>query len=62
LQPWRSSGWSLFAVDDLEDVPTQLRSHGAELVGEVTQYEDSYRLGYLRGPDGIIVELAEQLS
>ena len=38
------------------------RSHGAELVGEVVQYEDKYRLCYLRGPEGILVALAEQLS
>jgi catechol 2,3-dioxygenase-like lactoylglutathione lyase family enzyme len=52
----------MFAVDDLEDVLGRLRPHGAELVGEVAQYEDSYRLGYVRGPAGIIVALAEQLS
>jgi hypothetical protein len=40
----------------------RLRTHGAELVGEVAQYEDSYRLCYVRGPAGIIVALAEQLS
>jgi catechol 2,3-dioxygenase-like lactoylglutathione lyase family enzyme len=52
----------MFAVDDIEDVLARLRTHGAELVGEVAQYEDSYRLCYVRGPDGIIVALAEQLS
>ena len=52
----------MFAVDDIEDVIARLRTHGAELVGEVAQYEDSYRLCYLRGPAGIIVALAEQLS
>ena len=51
----------MFAVDDIEDVIARLRTHGAELVGEVAQYEDLYRLCYLRGPDGIIVALAEQL-
>lgn len=51
----------MFAVDDLEDVLRRLRAHGAELVGEVAQYEDSYRLCYIRGPEGIIVGLAEQL-
>ncbi len=49
-------------VDDVEDVLARLRAHGAELVGEVAQYEDSYRLCYVRGPEGIIVALAEQLS
>ena len=52
----------MFAVDDIEDVIARLRTHGAELVGGVEQYEDSYLLCYLRGPDGIIVALAEQLS
>ncbi len=52
----------MFAVDDIEDVIARLRTHGAELVGEVAQYEDSYRLCYVRGPEGIIVALAEQLS
>jgi catechol 2,3-dioxygenase-like lactoylglutathione lyase family enzyme len=47
---------------DIEDVIARLRAHGAELVGEVEQYEDSYRLCYVRGPEGIIVALAEQLS
>jgi catechol 2,3-dioxygenase-like lactoylglutathione lyase family enzyme len=52
----------MFAVDDIEDVLARLQAHGAELVGELGQYEDSYRLCYVRGPDGIIVALAEQLS
>ena len=52
----------MFAVDDIEDVLARLHTHGAELVGEVAQYEDSYRLCYVRGPEGIIVALAEQLS
>ena len=52
----------MFAVDDIEDVLARLQAHGAELVGEVVQYEDSYRLCYLRGPEGIIVALAEPLS
>ena len=51
----------MFAVDDIEDVVARLRTHGAELVGEVAQYEDVYRLCYVRGPEGIIVGLAEQL-
>jgi len=52
----------MFAVEDIEDVLARLRAHGAELVGEVAQYEDRYRLCYVRGPEGIIVALAEQLS
>jgi catechol 2,3-dioxygenase-like lactoylglutathione lyase family enzyme len=52
----------MFAVHDIEDVLARLRAHGAELIGEVGQYEDSYRLCYLRGPAGIIVALAEQIS
>jgi catechol 2,3-dioxygenase-like lactoylglutathione lyase family enzyme len=52
----------MFAVDDVEDVVARLRAHGAELVGELAQYEDIYRLCYVRGPEGIIVGLAEQLS
>ncbi|MBS1880134.1 MAG: VOC family protein [Actinobacteria bacterium] len=51
-----------FAVDDVEDVLTRLRAHGAELVGELVRYGDSYRLCYLRGPEGIIVELAEPID
>jgi predicted enzyme related to lactoylglutathione lyase len=52
----------MFAVEDIEDVIGRLHTHGAELVGEVAQYEDRYRLCYVRGPEGIIVALAEQLS
>jgi catechol 2,3-dioxygenase-like lactoylglutathione lyase family enzyme len=52
----------MFAVDDIDDVVARLRAHGAELVGEVTQYEDLYRLCHIRGPEGIIVGLAEQLG
>jgi catechol 2,3-dioxygenase-like lactoylglutathione lyase family enzyme len=52
----------MFAVDDVDDVVARLRRHGAELVGEIAQYEDSYRLCFLRGPEGIIIGLAEQLS
>jgi len=51
-----------FAVEDIDDVLARLRAHGAELVGELEQYEDMYRLCYVRGPEGIIVEVAEQLS
>ena len=52
----------MFAVDDIDATVAALRAHGAELVGEVAQYQDSYRLCYVRGPEGIIVALAEQLS
>jgi catechol 2,3-dioxygenase-like lactoylglutathione lyase family enzyme len=52
----------MFAVDDLEEVLARLRTHGAELVGEVTRYEDAYLLCYLRGPEGIVVALAQPLS
>ena len=52
----------MFAVEDLDDIVDRLRAHGAELIGEVVQYEDLYRLCYLRGPAGIIVALAEELS
>jgi predicted enzyme related to lactoylglutathione lyase len=52
----------MFAVDDIDDVIARLRTHGAELVGEVAQYEESYRLCFVRGPEGIIIGLAEQLS
>ena len=52
----------MFAVDDIDATVAGLRAHGAELVGEVVQYQDSYRLCYVRGPEGIIVALAEQLS
>jgi predicted enzyme related to lactoylglutathione lyase len=51
----------MFAVDDIDDVVARLRTRGAELVGEVAQYEDMYRLCYLRGPEGILVALAEPL-
>ncbi|GGT55995.1 VOC family protein [Actinomadura citrea] len=52
----------MFAVDDIEDVVARLRARGAELVGEIVQYENIYRLCYVRGPEGIVVGLAEQLS
>ena len=54
-------GRIMFAVDDLDGVVSRLRRHGAELVGDVVQYEDAYRLCYLRGPEGILLALAEQL-
>jgi catechol 2,3-dioxygenase-like lactoylglutathione lyase family enzyme len=51
----------MFAVDDIEELLARLRAHGAELIGEVVEYEDTYRLCYIRGPEGIIVALAQQL-
>ncbi|MET7818632.1 VOC family protein [Micromonospora zamorensis] len=51
----------MFAVDDIEDVVARLRARGADLVGELERYEDIFRLCYVRGPEGIIVGLAEQL-
>ena len=52
----------MFAVDDIDDVLARLQAHGAQLIGEVVQYENSYRLCYVRGPEGIMVALAEPLS
>jgi catechol 2,3-dioxygenase-like lactoylglutathione lyase family enzyme len=51
-----------FAVDDIDTVLARLQARGAELVGELGRYQDSYRLCYVRGPAGIIVELAEQIG
>jgi catechol 2,3-dioxygenase-like lactoylglutathione lyase family enzyme len=52
----------MFAVTDIDDVVARLQGHGAELVDEIAQYEDMYRLCFMRGPEGIIIGLAEQLS
>jgi catechol 2,3-dioxygenase-like lactoylglutathione lyase family enzyme len=52
----------MFAVDDIDATIARLRTHGAELLGDVARYEDSYRLCYLRGPAGIIVALAEEIG
>ena len=52
----------MFAVDEIDDVVARLRSHGAELVGEIAQYEDVYRVCFVRGPEGIIIGLAEQIG
>jgi catechol 2,3-dioxygenase-like lactoylglutathione lyase family enzyme len=52
----------MFAVDDIDDTIARLPTHGAELLGEVAQYENIFRLCYLRGPAGIIVALAEQIG
>jgi catechol 2,3-dioxygenase-like lactoylglutathione lyase family enzyme len=55
-------GRIMFAVDDIDDVVARLQGHGAELVGEIVRYEDVYRLCYLRGPEGIVIGLAERLG
>ncbi|MBB5068648.1 catechol 2,3-dioxygenase-like lactoylglutathione lyase family enzyme [Saccharopolyspora gloriosae] len=52
----------MFAVDDVDDTVARLRGHGGELLGEIAQYEDAYRLCYVRGPGGVIVALAEPLG
>ena len=52
----------MFAVDDIDDALARLRKHGAELVGEVVQYEDVYRLCYIRGPEGVLIGLAQQID
>ena len=52
----------MFAVDNIDDVVARLRKHGAELVGDIAQYKDVYRLCFVRGPEGIIVGLAEELG
>ena len=52
----------MFAVDDVDDLVERLRAHGAELVGEIAQFQDMYRLCFGRGPEGIVVGLAEELG
>ncbi|MCW5845026.1 MAG: VOC family protein [Caldilinea sp.] len=52
----------MFAVDDLDATLARLRTHGAQLVGDVVQYEDAYRLCYIRGPEGLLIGLAEQIG
>src|SRR5678810_118373 len=52
----------MFTVEDIDDTLTRLREHGAELVGDVVQYEEAYRLCYIRGPEGLLIGLAEQLN
>jgi predicted enzyme related to lactoylglutathione lyase len=52
----------MFAVDDLDDLVARLRGHGAELVGEIAQFGDAYRLCFVRGPEGIVVGLAESVG
>ena len=52
----------MFTVDDIDETLARLRTRGAQLVGEVVQYEDSYRLCYIRGPEGLLIGLAEQIG
>lgn len=52
----------MFAVEDVDDVVTRLHRHGAELLDEIAQYENQYRLCFMRGPEGILIGLAEQLQ
>src|SRR6186997_686225 len=52
----------MFAVEDLDETLARLRKHGAQVVGEVVQYEDSYRLCYIRGPEGLLIGLAEEIG
>src|SRR5919106_829111 len=52
----------MFTVEDIDDTITRLRNHGAKLVGDVVQYEDAYRLCYIRGPEGLLIGLAEKLG
>ncbi|MBZ9659593.1 VOC family protein [Mesorhizobium sp. ESP-6-4] len=52
----------MFAVDDIDDTLERLRKRGAELVGEVVRYKDAYRLCYIRGPEGLLIGLAQELS
>jgi len=52
----------MFAVDDIDDTLERLREHGAQLVGEVVQYKDAYRLCYIRGPEGLLIGLAQELG
>ena len=58
----RGMGRIMFNVDDIDDVVERLQALGGELVGEIVQYEDTYRLCYLRGPEGIIVGLAQDVG
>jgi catechol 2,3-dioxygenase-like lactoylglutathione lyase family enzyme len=58
----RGMGRIMFSVDDIDEVVERLQALGGELVGEIVQYEDTYRLCYLRGPEGIIVALAQEIG
>jgi predicted enzyme related to lactoylglutathione lyase len=52
----------MFAVEDIDDTLARLREHGAQLVDEVVQYEDVYRVCYIRGPEGLLIGLAQELG
>ena len=52
----------MFTVEDIDDTLARLRKHGAQLVGDVVHYEDVYRLCYIRGPEGLLIGLAEELG
>jgi len=52
----------MFAVDDIDDTLERLRKHGAQLVGELVQYQSAYRLCYIRGPEGLLIGLAQELG
>ena len=52
----------MFTVDDIDETLEKLRKHGAQLVGEVMRYKDTYRLCYIRGPEGLLIGLAQELS
>jgi catechol 2,3-dioxygenase-like lactoylglutathione lyase family enzyme len=52
----------MFTVDDIDETLERLREHGAQLVGEVVQYKEAYRLCYIRGPEGLLIGLAQELS
>ena len=52
----------MFAVEDIDDTVARLRKHGAQLVGEMVQYEDVYRLCYIRGPEGLLIGLAQEIG
>jgi predicted enzyme related to lactoylglutathione lyase len=52
----------MFAVDDIDETLERLRNRGAQLVGEIVQYKDAYRLCYIRGPEGLLIGLAQELS
>lgn len=53
---------AMFTIEDIDEMLTRLKKHGAHLVGEVVQYEESYRLCYIRGPEGLLIGLAEELG
>jgi catechol 2,3-dioxygenase-like lactoylglutathione lyase family enzyme len=53
---------AMFTVDDVEETVARLRTHGAQLVGDIVRYEDAYKLCYIRGPEGLLIGLAEELG